>query len=282
MRYIRYKISISDIALSAKPQQGGALWERLTTSFRNMELTLDEFAAFVLAGHSYTSWLRGPRRVNANFLASQFIVVDMDTDDEWSSIPALLDNWFVRNYSAFIHTTFSHTPSTPRARIVFLLDEPITSREGYKAAVATVQRMVPHSDASAVNAVRMYYGTPNAKWVAPGFGLPIAYVRELYASFREQDRAQRQSRPRAIASNDEFAQRILVRWIDNLARAQNGQRNETLNRAAFVAGKLAADGLVDANEMAQILGQIAQQIGLGEAEVKATLRSGFGASGVRL
>ena len=276
-----YKVAVSDMYLDGKLPPEDRRWRILTNSFVNLEMDLDELVTYILGGYSYTTWHKPPRRAE-NFICGQHIAVDVDSGPH-ASVQGLLDNWLVRHYAAFVHATFSSRPEAPRSRAVFLLDEPITTAAGYMAAVETIISMIPGADAIPKNAVSFFYGTRNdAEYAIPGFGLPVAFVRELYAVRREQ---QRRQRPTYTANNGGGARtgnakEILHRWIDELARATTGNRNDTLNRAAFVCGKLAADGELDANETAGLLAQIASSIGLGKAEIRATIRSAFRASGL--
>lgn len=57
--------------------------------------------------------------------------------------------------------------------------------------------------------------------------------------------------------------------------APEGQRNGTLNRAAFSLGQLAAAGLLAGADVVVQLRWAAAQVGLGERETDQTIRSGF-------
>ena len=60
-----------------------------------------------------------------------------------------------------------------------------------------------------------------------------------------------------------------------MARAPTGTRNDTLNRAAFVLGRLVGAGVVGAGEVVRELEAAARHAGLGRVETQRTIRSGM-------
>lgn len=63
--------------------------------------------------------------------------------------------------------------------------------------------------------------------------------------------------------------------VERVRAAQEGERNDTLNRAAFSLGQLVADGQLDADEVADELTEAAEEAGLMARETRATIRSGL-------
>ena len=116
-----YKIAINRMKLDAKLPKGDSRWEDFNTSFQNVELPMIDIANAIYCGHSYTAWHNG-RRNTENFVCAQFIAVDMDTEDERSTIAYLANMEFVKVYGSFIYSTPSSTEATPRSRVIFLLD----------------------------------------------------------------------------------------------------------------------------------------------------------------
>lgn len=103
----------------------------------------------------------------------------------------------------------------------------------------------------------------------------------------------RSSRPQAgsysrLRSRDtaRYGLAVLDRETRRVAQARRGQRNDTLNRAAFALGQLAAAGIVSAELAYAELYQAACRAGLdrdsgrGKRGIRATIRSGL-AAGVR-
>lgn len=79
--------------------------------------------------------------------------------------------------------------------------------------------------------------------------------------------------------SDRSPDRVVERWISELRRAPEGARNDTLNRVAFIVGRVAGDRGDDAALQARLVHE-AIGIGLGEREARRTAASGFDA-GVR-
>jgi hypothetical protein len=65
--------------------------------------------------------------------------------------------------------------------------------------------------------------------------------------------------------------------LDRLRSAQEGARNDTLNRIAFRLGQIVAAGALDEHRVRAALVQGAQAIGLGEREAVSTVESGLNA-----
>jgi hypothetical protein len=72
-----------------------------------------------------------------------------------------------------------------------------------------------------------------------------------------------------------YAAAALRSEVQRVASAQEGTRNATLNRAAFSLGSLVATGLLMRDTVEVALTEAALSVGLGEAEVAATLHSGI-------
>ncbi len=72
-----------------------------------------------------------------------------------------------------------------------------------------------------------------------------------------------------------YARRAFDEEVQAVARAIEGKRNDTLNRAAFSLGQLVAGGELDAGEVEAALLTAARQAGLTEQEARATIKSGM-------
>jgi len=77
-----------------------------------------------------------------------------------------------------------------------------------------------------------------------------------------------------------YARAALERELANMAQAQPGARNDTLNRAAYSLGRLAAAGSLERGEVEAALLAAALAAGLGEREARATIASGLRAGAV--
>lgn len=83
--------------------------------------------------------------------------------------------------------------------------------------------------------------------------------------------------PRLDPSVSAWATRAVAGEVDRVTGAPAGQRNHSLNRAAFVLGQIVAGGHLDRAEVVELLGQAATSAGLGPGEIAATLDSGLDA-----
>ncbi|GID64372.1 DNA primase [Actinoplanes cyaneus] len=80
---------------------------------------------------------------------------------------------------------------------------------------------------------------------------------------------------RPVAHPDRYAQAVLESETERVARAAVGCRNNTLNRAAFALGRFVGAGLLDAGTVRRELEWAARCAGLGQAEIRGTIRSGL-------
>ena len=83
--------------------------------------------------------------------------------------------------------------------------------------------------------------------------------------------------PTTGSREQRYAASALHGELTRVASAAVGSRNDTLNRAAFNLGQLAAAGLLDRDHVAGELERVATGIGLGPAETRRTITSGLAA-----
>ncbi|WRO41620.1 putative toxin [Mycobacterium canetti] len=81
--------------------------------------------------------------------------------------------------------------------------------------------------------------------------------------------------------NAAYATAAVAAELARLAAAQEGARNDTLNRVAFTIFRLAKAGHVDADVARRDLERVAASIGLPDGEIRATLRSAWNAATAR-
>ncbi|MBN1890348.1 MAG: bifunctional DNA primase/polymerase [Thermoflexales bacterium] len=83
--------------------------------------------------------------------------------------------------------------------------------------------------------------------------------------------------PQTAGDPRAYAQAALAGELAKLRAAVEGQRNDTLNTAAFSLGQLAGAGLLDRGTVENELTAAGLAVGLGEHEVLATVKSGLDA-----
>ena len=79
----------------------------------------------------------------------------------------------------------------------------------------------------------------------------------------------------ARSQESAYGRQALVAGCGRVLLAQEGERNHTLNCAAFSLGQLVASGALDARAVANSLVAAALGCGLGEAEARRTIASGL-------
>lgn len=225
------KVAIHDVAFIAKPDKEPDFdWAHFNSSFTNVEVEPLDFINAIYCGRAYCPWMTGPRKVD-NFLLAQHIAVDMDCGDERATLEVLQQHPLVQAYGAIIHQTPSHTDAAPRARVIFLLDQPITAAEGYKAAVQTVTSLFAGADLACVDAARFFfgngklgfYGDIDGIWFAPDPLLPVAEVRRLYQLRRQ---TQQQVAPKPGAAPKGESKGDIAKTVESvIGMARNGERN---------------------------------------------------------
>lgn len=183
------RIAVNCMALSAKLPQGDSRWATFNDSFVNQSLSLIDIANAIYTGHAYSGWHTGRRSIE-HFTLAQHIGVDLDCEDERSTIDAVLQNDFFRMYGGMVHTSPSHTPKTPRCRVLFFLDQPIVDATAFQAAAKFVVSLFPGADTSVTDASRFFYGAKDCQIefneyarteVAETGILPLAHLRTYYA-----------------------------------------------------------------------------------------------------
>ena len=181
-----YKLAVSDFPLNGKKlQPGDPRWSAFNASFQNREVEMNDVMDLVYAGKPITTQHKNQWRVTANYLCGQHIGLDMDTEDSRSTLNQLSNDKFVQKYAAFIHTTISHTPEKPRARVIFLLDTPICQAKNYSLAAASVLWLFGTADRQCKDAVRFFYGSPGCEFAFVGEVLPLEIIKKLIGQYQE-------------------------------------------------------------------------------------------------
>lgn len=209
-----FRIAVNNRCFVEKP--GRELdWESFNSGFRNWEIDIMRFCNAVFMGYPYCPWMEGKRKVE-NFQLAQHIAIDMDCGDARADMETLTQHPLVQTYGAIIHETPSHTPAAPRARVIFILDEPIRDANGYKVAIQTVTDLFDGSDPACVDAARFFYGNGKLHalgrtegiWFHPEACLPLTELRRF-------------ARIRA-AKQREMAQQNRSQWVQRATTSGNG------------------------------------------------------------
>ncbi len=188
---IRVKVAFSRIPLTEKIPPQSPRWNEFNGSFDNLTLKPTEIAEQIKGGFSFTTWHKDAWRTTDNFICGQHLAVDMDTGDERSTIDALLRHPVARLYAGLYYTTPSHTDESPRARVLFFLDKPLTDPVQYQAAARFVCELFPGSDTAPSSPASFFYGSKGC--VLALFEnriLPLGQLRLLYKQHRDRNGSQ--------------------------------------------------------------------------------------------
>jgi hypothetical protein len=271
-----YQIAVSEFPLAGKIQDGDlAGYRRLNGSFTNREIEPFTLAALIWEGYPFTTWHSNNWRHSRNFESGQHLGLDFDQGDKSSTLPGLLESPFVAKYASILYTTPSHSPAVPRARAVFLLDEPITKAPNYALAATALLWLFSGADAQCKDAARFFYGSKNCELEFVDRVLPLAVVRHLIDQYQKSGKRERQRQQRTIEAepSDSYVAAALKNETENVRSAVQGTRNHTLNVAAFNLFRFIGTGQLSQGVIESALTNAALSAGLGETEIAATLRS---------
>lgn len=180
-----YKIAINKMKLAGKLPEGDRRWPEFNDSFENLELDIEDIANAIYCGQAYCPHVNG-RRNTDNFVCAQYIAVDLETHDERSSMKYLANMELVKVYGGLIYNTPSHTEADPRSRVLFFLDQPLTTAPAYKSAIEFIYTLFPGSDTNCIKASGFFYGSKDCKfeWIDNVF--PLAHLRRYYARYHKE------------------------------------------------------------------------------------------------
>lgn len=179
-----YKISVSTMALNEKIPQGDPIWGKFNSSFVNRELELVDIANEIYTAHPFTTWHVNNWRNAANYQLGQHIGIDFDTEDERSTLQYLVKDKFIQKYAAFIYTTPSHTPDKPRARALFLLDNPIYQAKNYTLAASSLLFIFGAADRQCKDSCRFFYGSKDCQFEWIDNVLPLDTLKQIIQQYQ--------------------------------------------------------------------------------------------------
>lgn len=247
------KIALSDNrATLGKIEQGDTpAWRVFNGSFNSIDISLNELMQKVQQGYAYTAQHTRYRSAD-NFICAQHIALDMDTQDSRSSIPVLAADPFIAKYAAFIHTTPSHTPEQPKARVVFMLDRPITNAGKYAELMTALVSRFKMADKACKDAARFFYGAMNCDlhFIGNTFALEDA-ANELIHPYRKEQEEQAQAaaeaaKNRVVVASNEVPEHVLHKHsqslLDRVRMAPDGEKYITLRDTSIAFGGYVAGG----------------------------------------
>lgn len=203
-----YKIAFSKFAPEQKIPHGDDFWGTFNGSFNNLELEPVDILNQIYTGHPFTTWHSNHWRHSKNYMMGQHIALDFDTEDERSTIPCLMKDRFIQKHAFAIYTTPSHTPATPRARVLFLLDQPIQQAKNYVAAASSFVWLFGGSDRQCKDACRFFYGSHNCEIEWIGEELPLDKVKEIIGQYQKTGELAKRQQDRIIKASSADQQEV--------------------------------------------------------------------------
>jgi len=238
-----------------------------------------DIAAMINDGHAFTVWHLNQWRNAANYELGQHLALDFDAGNDGSSIPVLMRDKFVQQYATFVYSTPSHTPEAPKSRVLFCLDTPIMQAKNYVLASRALLWLFGTADAKCKDAARFFYGSVNCEAVFVNRVLPLAKVREIIGQYiatgQEERRRHTAETPAEQQTFDGDADKLVRYWQRRMEGAREGERNDTLNKAAYSLGELVRAGVLRKPDVYNILEPAAVRAGLGKGEASGTIASGL-------
>lgn len=177
------KIAVSTFQCMKKIPPGAPVWNQFNASFINRELDTRGIVDAIYSGHPVTTQHKNNWRSSENFICGQHLALDFDSEDNTSTIDYLSNDKFISKYGTFIHTTISHKPEAPRARVFFLLDEPIMQAKNYTLAAAALLWMFGTADRQCKDAARFFYGAPGCEFALLFGTLPLEMVKRIIKDY---------------------------------------------------------------------------------------------------
>jgi len=267
------KIAISDMELEGKIPSGSSLWPQFNASFQNVDIAPIDVAYEVCTGHAVTTWHANRWRHSDNYILGQHIGLDFDTEDERSTFDALKRHAFIRDYAFMIHTTPSHRPEKPRARVIFELDEPIYQASNYSRAAKALVWLFNGADSKCKDPARFFYGSLNCQHELLYGTLPLSTVKQIIRDYEASGASARRKyeQEHGMPSNMKASVETCIR------KAAYGDRN---NLGFWLANRCQEEGLprTEAEQLLRIYQQSVTHLGSSpytEIEALASVRSAY-------
>jgi putative DNA primase/helicase len=215
------------------------------------------------------TWARFPR-AGVGILTARLLVVDEDqpwmTDAqraEVSSSPS------ARTPRGGVHTYFRAPPGSDLRNTAGVVAKGVDTRANGGFII------VPPTTVALPSGIRGRYEWVRPLAVAPeALPLPPAWVLDRLKP-RQPKRPEHTGPIRLVCRASRYGDEALRRECERVAGAPEGERNATLNKAAFNVGTLVAGGELEATGAVEMLLAAGVDCGLSEREIAASVRSGF-------
>ncbi len=230
-------------------------WREFNGGFQNFDLPSTEQLIWAIQeGFAYTAQHANYRKRD-NFICGQHIGLDFDTGDERSSFKNLLENDFIHRNASFLHTTYSHKDTAPRARVIFILEHPIFSKEKYSLlteAFAHTFSVSDGADQSCKDPVRLFFGATNCRVLKLNHSLSLRDAAEIVRPYKERLKRYSQQPTTPKFTNGDASDKIQY-LLDKVAVAPDGTKWFTLVNISRALGGYVGAGYFDEETMRHLL-----------------------------
>jgi hypothetical protein len=182
----------------------------------------------------------------------------------------------VSTTACLVHTSFSHTPEKPKFRVVMPFSRPVDANE-FRA----IWNYAANQAEKAGHEIDPACKDPSRMWLLPACrpgGKPAFLVHDDTASPLDVRRMLKEcgykaktpvhGSPTTVLS---LAEPAFDDLLDQIQRAPQGERNATLNRASFMAGRYVGAGRLDHGRTLRELADAGVAAGLDIGEVQSTV-----------
>ena len=232
-------------------------WRQFNGEFRNFDLPSTEALIWAIQeGYSHTAQHSRYRKKD-NFICGQHVGLDFDTGDRRSSLSELLKNNFINENASFLHTTESHTKTSPRGRVIFILERPIFSRDKYSLlteAFAHTFSTTGGADSSCRDPVRLFFGSEKCEVTQLNHVLSLNKAATVISTYKETNMPQRKpvmlQQPNKLIGNSDF---VLNNLLDKVSNAPDGTKYNTLKDVSRAFGGYIGAGYFDKESIRHLL-----------------------------
>jgi hypothetical protein len=221
-------------------------------------------------------------RKQDNLISAQIMGVDSDGGAGAPDYDELAMFDELAQYAFLSYRTPSWQPDDHRARLLFILDQPITDLETYRRLLKRLlyhySKRLPHVDASCKDAARRFYGSYGAAHTfRPDARLPIAYLESLPIHPDELPKPKYEYIPYTGADADQKAQEQIDRAIaEALATpAGAGLRHEAYNVLCMKLVSMHKGGYPGLSNVEALLEQLGRQMERDEREARDSIKGAF-------
>lgn len=237
-------------------------WKAFHRSFAERTVTPHQMAAAIWQGYAFTPVYKNGRRREENFVAAWHMAFDFDSDG--ASLDYLMREGSIAwLFSSFAYSTPSSTADHPKSRVVFVLDEPVTSperaRELYRALAWQFEQDGSKTDPQCKDPLRLYYGSPECELRGNWSMLKNSsdderpsmvdwFITEYDKAHPPAPKPMPDPTVSKIPPSENLIETIVGKLLDHIVQAPDGEKHGTLNRISFTLGGYVASGYLSESE----------------------------------